>query len=166
MERLERAAIKWWIDFPGDPRVDPMEGDTYLGWTDTHKKAFMGGIQAYHAILMEGASEFDEASVREAFPESPYAVYGARWQHSQLAPVIAALRAELFDWKKMYYGADASLKDMFPKLESEREENARLRDNLRRALDYVKNVLRTGLGISGARETTLAEIERLEKGDG
>ena len=43
-EDAEKWAEKWWVDFPGDSRVDPMDGETFRGWTETHKQAFIAGM--------------------------------------------------------------------------------------------------------------------------
>lgn len=42
----EELAEEWWINFPGDPRVDPGTCDEYHGWADTHSKAFLAGYDA------------------------------------------------------------------------------------------------------------------------
>lgn len=42
----DKKARQWWIDYPGDPRVDPLEGETYRGWTHTHETAYKAGHDA------------------------------------------------------------------------------------------------------------------------
>lgn len=59
------------------------------------------GWQACYAALLERAPEFDEAAAHDAagdavsVGESIVILKGARWQHEQLAAVIAAKDAEI-----------------------------------------------------------------------
>ena len=43
-KQAEQWATEWWINFPGDARVDPMDGETFRGWTATHRAAFLAGL--------------------------------------------------------------------------------------------------------------------------
>lgn len=195
MKRLERAAVKWWIDFPGDPRVDPMEGDTYLGWTDTHKKAFMGGIQAYHAILMERAPEFDEreivnycdsAGVLLALKARVQAIELCRWQHLQMSAQVEALHMGLEDrirTHERYLLENIRLREENERLVKEnsgwkttcdvtvRERGQREdifvaeRANLRRALDHARKKI-LRLANNKYYQKFMDDNLKLEKGEG
>jgi len=57
-EQAEKWAEKWWVDFPGDSRVDPMDGETFRGWTETHKQAFIAGLQKAAEMIEERDEEF------------------------------------------------------------------------------------------------------------
>lgn len=160
----------------------------------------MSAISAYHAALMESASvEFDEAACADPaekfrqralfeirMPIEAGFYEGARFQHSQAQPVIAALRAELIEWRNEAQLRAGAYGEKCAELSRLREENERLRaevvellneskedninwekdcterDNLSKALEYAKAIL-------GGRETPedwLAEIEKLERGEG
>lgn len=138
--------------------------------------------QALWSALLEGAAELSDdaiwGAVKAGYPDAPYPapdyfVRGARWQHSQLAPVIAAKDA----WREG---------ELRYRKETE-EENARLRseveslkraseiasdttkqfvaqyDNLSKALARAKQFIRADM--DELPEEAVAEIEKLERGE-
>jgi len=42
-EQMEILAKNWWINFPGDPRINPGINEEYKAWASTHEKAFKAG---------------------------------------------------------------------------------------------------------------------------
>lgn len=76
-EQAEKWAEKWWVDFPGDSRVDPMDGETFRGWTETHKQAFIAGLQK--AAEMIDACETIKYTRRNGKPHTgSYEVWEAK----------------------------------------------------------------------------------------
>ncbi len=77
--------------------------EIYKNESVAFKNAFIDGVTAYHSKLMsEGVEEFDEKIIRYAGAcahdliraDIDAYVNGARFQHSQLVPIISALKAE------------------------------------------------------------------------
>jgi hypothetical protein len=94
-ERLEREAEAW-----ARPRA---EGSGYVQWhgiMETEIETFLAGASAYHAMLLEGAGEFDSNAFDEAFKHESskhqsLIIEGALWHHHNSAAHIAALKLEL-----------------------------------------------------------------------